>query len=69
MQDEFACELEGIRVITGVMVHLCSHQIKKSSAENPNNLSDVKGSHTRIRVIPVKTEKHHIVHSAFMYMC
>jgi len=29
--EEFICELEGIRVITEVIVHLCSHQNKNSS--------------------------------------
>ena len=38
-QEEFICELEGIRVITEVIVHLCSHQNKNSS-----EMSGVKGT-------------------------
>lgn len=40
-QDEFACQLEGIRVITELMVHLCSHQTRNSNA---GNRSEVEGT-------------------------
>ncbi|RMX47129.1 hypothetical protein pdam_00018677 [Pocillopora damicornis] len=40
--DEFACELEGVRVTVEVMVHLCSHQTRNLSAENPSGLSEIK---------------------------
>ena len=38
-QDEFICELEGIRVITETMVHLCSCHINKCI-----ELGDIKGT-------------------------
>ncbi|XP_022800792.1 serine/threonine-protein kinase ATR-like [Stylophora pistillata] len=40
--DEFACELEGVRVILEVIVHLCGQQTRNLSAENPSDLSEIK---------------------------